>query len=455
MKQTLAKLDQLVAESKVMWQRASLPSCDGHKACTLLGHTLTKFREKQTAVKLDRPKVDAMQIWSRFAASGHDLEVLSGLEFRALCCAEETAMRREFIAAIERSPDKLRRTRHLYALVHNYFLQWRVMENPTAVENLLWFSFVAFGGKNPVVQRWSAHRYLFSAQAAEVLAAEIFLSQKDIDRTLQNYYVGPTTKLALGVRNFVAAEAGRVFRQEEKKFRHQAWAIDFFNWTTGKVFTELTPADAFYSTISLFILSNFAHNSEQFRLNVIQYVRRHRKLGDPRLREYAPNWRSMPPEAAQCYLSWLARESIMFFFNTIVPDNSENRRRKDFWLQYHGKIKDFQVAVSEGDRWKIRAALGATERIAYSRVENSTASAFLMQFEGYGKNYVIVEFSETGNAAYILDLADFEDRDVTLRTPSFELRTHLRFDKTHRIIHNGDWEGKARYMLATEFGITP
>jgi hypothetical protein len=138
-----------------------------------------------------------------------------------------------------------------------------------------------------------------------------------------------------------------------------------------------------------------------------------------------------------------------------LPDNSENRRRKDFWLQYHTKIRDFQVAVSEGDHWKIRSSLGTAERIAYSRVEHPTASAFLMQFEGYGKNYLIVEFSEKGNAAYIFDLADFEDRDVTLRTPRFELKNHLKFDKTHRIIHNGDWEWNARSMLAAQFGITP
>ena len=85
-------------------------------------------------------------------------------------------------------------------------------------------------------------------------------------------------------------------------------------------------------------------------------MQNHKRLGDPRVRESSLNWRSMAPEAAQRYLSWLARDSIIFFFNTILPNNSENRRRKDFWLRYHDRIKDFQVAVSEADLWKVKAS---------------------------------------------------------------------------------------------------
>ena len=36
-----------------------------------------------------------------------------------------------------------------------------------------------------------------------------------------------------------------------------------------------------------------------------------------------------------------------------------------------------------------------------------------MEFEGYGgQRYVVIEFSETGNAAYIFKFADFEARGL-------------------------------------------
>jgi hypothetical protein len=35
------------------------------------------------------------------------------------------------------------------------------------------------------------------------------------------------------------------------------------------------------------------------------------------------NWRPIASEAAQRYLSWLARDNIIFFFNTILPNTNE------------------------------------------------------------------------------------------------------------------------------------
>jgi len=164
----------------------------------------------------------------------------------------------------------------------------------------------------------------------------------------------------------------------------------------------------------------------------------------------------MDAEATQRYLSWLARDNIMFFFNIVLPNNSRNRERKDFWLQYYNRIRDFQVALSEADVLKFLANQDNAEVRHYSKVSHATTSAFLMKFDGYGgRQYVIVEFSETGNAAYIFKATDFESKGVTMRFPEFDVNRHLKFTKEHRILHVGDWEHKAAYKLASEFGIRP
>src|SRR5207245_6967641 len=141
---------------------------------------------------------------------------------------------------------------------------------------------------------------------------------------------------------------------------------------------------AFYYAISSLILSESAKRSEVFQRALRSYVQNHKMLGDPRVRESSLNWRSMAPEAAQHYLSWLARDSIIFFFNTILPNTNENRRRKEFWLRYHDRIRDFQVAVSEADHWKVKASQKTSELLCYSHVAHPTTSAFLMRFDGYG-----------------------------------------------------------------------
>ncbi len=87
-------------------------------------------------------------------------------------------------------------------------------------------------------------------------------------------------------------------------------------------------------------------------------------------------------------------------------------------------------------------------------------SAFLMVFEGYGTEYVVIEFSENDNAAYIYARKAFESGGVKLRSDSFNLREDLkRMDDAHeRILHPREtlqrWEVKATRILA-DLGIRP
>jgi hypothetical protein len=199
-----------------------------------------------------------------------------------------------------------------------------------------------------------------------------------------------------------------------------------------------------------------------FQSALVKVVHGDDRLGDPRLAGNAPNWRTMPSDAKDKLLAWLAKETLQFFFDTLVPSNDENRRRAKFWLEYakkQGKIRDFQVAVSEDDRPKILASRAKTIP-SYSFITGGGTSAFLMVFEGYGTEYVVIEFSETGNAAYIYSKKAFESGGVALRSKWFHLRENLKReeDAHERILHpttsRERWEVKARRKLE-ELGIRP
>ena len=83
-----------------------------------------------------------------------------------------------------------------------------------------------------------------------------------------------------------------------------------------------------------------------------------------------------------------------------------------------------------------------------------------MIFEGYGTEYVVIEFSETKNAAYIYDRKVFEARGITIRSNSFHLTDDLKriVAAQDRIWHRTNtierWEIKARRQLA-DLGIRP
>jgi hypothetical protein len=448
-------LKQLTAESRVIKQRAdSLLVINVQRSCEQLAAAVNTLRQKRTIVTVDRPKMDVGKAWSAFVESGCELGNIDGLLFRTLCCAERTAVRPEFVAALTRHPEKLTRSRCLYGLVNSYFSKWRTMPEPSKLETLLLSTFTVLSGKNPVVRKWLENPQLFSASAASFLAEEISAGQKAVDDVLRSNNINTVTKLAAAVRLSVAQTACEYLRRQESS-RSDEWALSFLQWMTQKVLSDVTSPDVFRSAISSLILSESAKRSEAFQHALRSYIQSHKRLGDPRIRECSPNWRSMPTEAAQRYLSWLARDNIIFFFNTILPNNNENRRRKDFWLRYHDRIKDFQVALSNADLWKIKASGKSSETLLYSQVIHPTTSAFLMKFEGYGGNYLVVEFSETGNAAYIFRMADFEAKRLSLRSPKFELRAHLKFNSTHRIIHTPGWEATAAHKLASDFGIRP
>jgi hypothetical protein len=447
-------LEQLVAEGVLIGQRASAPPVSGQQACQQLTRALDALREKSRAPMATRPRLDADAVWAKFAAAKCRLDELNALEFRTLCCTDATALRPEFVGALEKNSERLESGRCIYGLAAAYFAEWRSMKDAAAIERVLTSACERYEGRNPAIQKWRSSRALFSAGSAGWLALAVCAKQQAVNEVLAEYYVGPLTRLGLTVRASAARAACDIFREAERSSSEE-WALQYLRWITESVLSEVTFPDAFYESISALILSDSAKRSEAFQRALRSYVQGNKRLGDPRIPECSPKWATVSAGAAQRYLSWLARDSILFFFSTILPDSSENRARRDFWLGYHDRIRDFQVAVSRADLWKLKANRPDSEFISYSQLDHQTTSAFLMKFEGYGGAFLVVEFSETGHAANVFRFDDFEKRGLNMRSQKFELKRHLMSGRTDRILHPLGWQPKARYDLASKFGIQP
>ena len=452
----LEALEKLDAEAHLIQRNAARPRFNPETDCSRLGQVLETLRASHDEIRLERTKLDPREVWEQFRASRYDLSRLDSLQFRTLCCAEETALRPELISALTQDTNRLKNNRCLHGFVTRYFAEWRTMDEPEQVETLLNSLFSSYRSTNPAVVKWAANRPLFSEQAAITLAGKVCAEQTTVNRVLKSNYIELTTGLASCTRSLAASSAVDRFIREQN-IQDEEWRLRYLQWTTGQILSD-APLDALRPSISRLILSSSAQDSVPIQGALRDYIQHHKHLGDPRMPGTEANWRSIQPEAAQRYRSWLARDSIIYFFNTILPNNNENRRRKDFWLQYHDRITDFQLAVSDEDLWKLKSR-NDPEALCYSRVNHATTSAFLMTFEGYGGHYLIVEFSETGNAAYVYNLADFTSTHLSLRTPRFELKRDLKFDDSHRILHPkaplGAWERRAAAKLSSEFGIRP
>lgn len=454
MRNLLQSLELLRSEPEVILRSPFARLLDAQKQCAPLINARDTLRSKAGAVKPSVPPLDPDKVWHRFEAGQGDLDALNDLELRALCSAEEFAIRPKFVEALQSRPERLNTPRCLYALVNSYFTRWRDMHAAESLENILKNAINNAPRITPAIQRWRSAQSLFSPAAAESLAQFIVDRHSQIHAVLRLQYVGAGTRLALQTHARTAELGAKRFCEIESR-SDEGSNLRYLEWLVKDVLTDTLLPGALHAAVSSLILSRSAEQSESFQKTLQGYIQGSKWLGDPRLRQYAPNWREMEPQAEQRFLSWLAKESILFFFNTILPPNDENRRRADFWLKYYKQIKDFQVAVSDQDYWILQRKKATADIPLHSRVQQGSTSAFLMKFRGYAAEFVIVEFSETGNATHIYERSVFESTKVNLRTPIFLLNKHLKQGgRLDRIIHIGQWEYGAAQKLAG-LGIGP
>ncbi len=424
-----------------------------------LRKTVANLESKIDRVILPKPSLDPEVLWHKFEHAGFDLAVLNRREVQTLCTSPKTAMRPLLVEALARNPVVLKSFRTFGGFVTAYFDRWRAMAAPEDTETLIHSILDGreISRKSRVLDAWHTHRFLFSTEAARRMAERVVRERKTVSDVCSLYFVSGTSRLAAAAAEEAAILAvGKLI--ERPNLITEDEALDRFSWMSANLFGEAVSSKAFRAAMSELILSLLPDRFERFRTELVAIVHKDQRLGDPRLPDAAPNWLGMPQEARTRVTGWLARETLQFFFNTIVPRNDLNRRRAIFWLEYanqHGKIRDFQVAVSQDDRFRI-IATGARTIPVYASTDAAT-SAFLMVFRGYDVDYVVVEFSESGNAAYVYPLRKFESRSLSLRSPSFQLRDLKRLsDAEFRIVHrtDTDWEAKARRQLAW-LGIRP
>ena len=460
--QILQGMDRLTADLTELRESMMWHPIDPAPYLKNLDRAVEALEAKTDRVSTPKPPLDPEEVWARWRALGFDLAKLDAREVRSLCVSPKTAMKMRLVSALVGNPEALQRWVNLNGFVQAYFGQWRSMENPEAVEKLIQNMLVNGGllRRSKILDLWRNSVFLFSQEASRRLGKIILKDRKSVQQSCAEYCIDISSPLASAAHEYAAAAAAEELVQRDSRTGNE-FALKELQWISAHLLTPSLKPDAYRQAMSKLIVSRMAEGILPFQSSLVGLVHTDERLGDPRLAYFAPNWRTIP-EARERFLAWLAKETLQFFFDTLVPRNDTNRRRAEFWLEYakkQGKIKDFQVAVSEEDRPKVRASR-AKAIPSFSSLTGGQTSAFLMIFEGYGTEYVVIEFSETKNAAYIYDRKVFEARGITIRSNSFHLTDDLKriVAAQDRIWHRTNtierWEIKARRQLA-DLGISP
>lgn len=173
-------------------------------------------------------------------------------------------------------------------------------------------------------------------------------------------------------------------------------------------------------------------------------------FGDPRIKTLTEAWtqvRHRAPRAFDDFLSTLIQQDLEFFFERAMRE--EDRRR--FWLRYLGSIRTTTCWLDPAtydELSRMAATLPPEQHAAFRRarrLSKGRVSAFSLSFE----RYVVVEFSDTGNAAFVYRHQDLEKK---LRGEPVESANDLRDGlnggfATERLTHGGRWQTRFAQTL--------
>jgi len=421
---------------------------DGLKECRRLSEVRSELLGKGFIPKTLRKPLDAKRVWESFRTEGYNLGRLNSREVGTICRSPDTALLPELVRALQQRPGELERTSCLLGLVLSYFAKWGQMTHQSEVEKLIVATLEMYTRKNPILLRCREHRLLiFSGSSPKNLGRTIIEKQHAPKSLLDHFGIDVISNLGKAAMS----RSVEMFASNIGYERSPAIFDAQLDYALTKLLGADVPPEAFYLGISELILHpGAAAGRSHFKLR--EYVNKSDRLGDPRLNQ--GKWGLVTREARDRFLGWIAKEYIVFFFNHVLPDNNANRRRKDFWLRFAPQLTDFQVALSSRDFWRLRATSNERELPLSARVDHETTSAFIMQFRGRsGNEIIVVEFSETGNAAHKFEAKRFESEAGTLRNQRFRFSDLKHHADENRILHHGDrWERFAFDKMA-EWGI--
>jgi hypothetical protein len=385
--------------------------------------------------------------------TGRDLTRLNSREIRVLCWDSATALDPAFADGLTHHPDFRRKRIWIEGVISAYFSTWRQMRDPEKVETLLRDVIRSYGGVGEWMSRCRQHAdEVFSNRAAQFLAVRTRSGSKQVQETLNEWNLSHSAGLGPAVAVAIVEDWSACFKRDAARLSGDQALQRLKELTEGLLTFPTITNEVFGKAISDVLVCDKVLVWENVQKFLKTYVLKHSRLGDPRLPINAAKWNVISAEGRRRFVSWLAQDDLLFFFDFVIPDRNDPHDRKAFWLEYLDFVEDSRVALSNSDRYRLRSQ--TTGALTYANITDSMdVSAFLMKFRGR-EEFVVVEFSKPGNAVYIHAAAEFTRVLGTLRRTEFRISSERglkhpsRLEKFNHIQPNQKWQREVRNFLA-------
>jgi hypothetical protein len=169
----------------------------------------------------------------------------------------------------------------------------------------------------------------------------------------------------------------------------------------------------------------------------------------------APSWNLVSETAWMMAVGWVNEGLLRDFFQILAGRHGTDEGRLDFWSRYLEQISWTRLCIGShtrmlANRPEIRALI-AREAGAYAEIGKD-----LDAFVALIGRFIVVEFSTTGNAAYVYDAdkAPFDLHAAQYSADSSDLKAGFQGTHVIRQTHTYGWEDALEYQLRS-IGIYP
>jgi hypothetical protein len=276
-------------------------------------------------------------VWAKWEKENFAYEKLNRREWQTLCGSPLTALRPQLITALQAFPDPLGRLANFIGIASAYFRQWRMeggqFAPSAAIEKILLRELEGTYrvSKNRVIQSWKKFPQLFSPRASEWIAEVSLKEHVPVMDAAKFVYIEPATLLVTKSLEVAATKATSALIKTPSATPEDE-VIDQLVWLSESLLIQELNADIYRKCVGDLISSALPDSYPMLRQLLTQLVTDDARLGDPRLAENGANWRHLPDEPREIFLSWMAQQYIQLFFDIVVPKSDDNRRRAEFWL---------------------------------------------------------------------------------------------------------------------------
>lgn len=336
----------------------------------------------------------ALEAWTE-AIKTDDFDRLTRREIRILC-SQSSVIRSPEIRGLLKRRQAIFTPSILMPFQNAFHETWKTNENHILIRDFLAWFLRRYNGRNRKLLAWKEHQeFLLAKEGPAQLAPTVIHKGETLEITAERYYFSATSQFAEALRDEVVGQLLKRIIQVSHTFNPVEWTYLFSN------FIETTQFDTLSKLILL--VDNYPAEAREQGISFLQrWFLASNAYGDPRI---SPGkWVNIEARAREAFVGWLSQADIELFFNMIIKNDTQKRKR--FWLRYLKCIKGSTIAIGPSDNSANTYQLSELKKEGYYYAslekDSSHNSAFILDF---GK-YVIVDFSRVG-CAYLYEKDTF------------------------------------------------